>query len=136
MMSGIHGRDTRPEMLVRRYLHGQGFRYRLHVRSLQGKPDIVLPKYRLVVFVHGCFWHRHGGCRFATTPASNATFWRNKFTENAERDRRNIDRLVRDGWRVVVIWECGIKTGDAGANLSWLPETIRGSTETLISWPN
>lgn len=135
-MSGIHGRDTRPEMIVRRYLHGQGFRYRLHVRSLQGKPDIVLPKYRLVVFVHGCFWHRHGGCRFATTPASNATFWRNKFTENAERDRRNIDRLVRDGWRVVVIWECGIKTGDAGANLSWLPEAIRGSTETLISWPN
>lgn len=108
MMSGIRGTNTRPELAVRRYLHARGFRYRLHAKDLPGKPDIVLPKYRTVVLVHGCYWHRHEGCRYATTPSTRRDFWLKKFQENVERDRRFRRKLNSLGWRVLVIWECEI----------------------------
>jgi len=105
-MSRIRGENTTPEKLVRSVLHGLGFRFRLHRKDLPGRPDIVLPKWRTVVFVHGCFWHRHSGCRFAYTPKSRIDFWLRKFQENVERDRRNVDALEAAGWRTIVIWEC------------------------------
>ena len=109
MMSGIQSKNTKPEMLVRRYLHAQGFRYRLHTRELPGSPDLVLPKYRVVIFVHGCFWHRHASCRFATQPSSNIERWETKFQINVERDARNVAALQATGWRVLVVWECELK---------------------------
>ena len=108
-MSGIQSKNTKPEMLVRRYLHAQGFRYRLHTRELPGSPDLVLPKYRVVIFVHGCFWHRHASCRFATQPSSNIERWETKFQINVERDARNVAALQATGWRVLVVWECELK---------------------------
>lgn len=106
MMSGIRGKDTKPELLVRHYLHRAGLRYRLHAKGLPGRPDLVLRKYRTVVQVHGCFWHRHPGCRYAYTPSSNLPFWRAKFFENTSRDRRNDRKLRALGWKVLTIWEC------------------------------
>lgn len=109
MMAGIRGKNTSPELMVRRHLHSAGLRFRLHRRDLPGAPDLVLAKYGVVVFVHGCFWHRHSGCRFATTPATNRQFWLDKLTGNAERDARTRRALRRSGWRVYVIWECEIR---------------------------
>jgi DNA mismatch endonuclease (patch repair protein) len=109
MMSGIRSKDTKPEMTVRRFLHARGFRYRLHARDLPGSPDLVLPKYRVAILVHGCFWHRHSACRFATTPASNAERWRLKFQTNIDRDIRKLTSLQAAGWRVIVVWECELK---------------------------
>lgn len=108
MMSGIRGKNTSPELTVRRFLHAQGLRYRLHVKDLPGKPDLVFPKYRLVLFVHGCFWHRHHGCKYATTPASNQDFWNKKFKDNMRRDKEAVRNLKKSGWHVLVIWECEI----------------------------
>ena len=105
-MSRIRSRDTGPELLVRSALHRAGYRFRLHSKDLPGRPDIVLPKYHTVVFVHGCFWHRHKGCRFAYTPKSRVAFWNNKFRGNIERDRRTSTALRKLGWRVVTVWEC------------------------------
>jgi DNA mismatch endonuclease (patch repair protein) len=106
MMSGIRGKDTKPELLVRRALHASGLRFRLHRKDLPGKPDIVLPRYQAAVLVHGCFWHRHTGCRYATTPSTNTAFWQNKLDGNAERDARQLRELRRLGWRTFVVWEC------------------------------
>lgn len=119
MMSGIRGKDTQPELAVRRFLHRRGFRYRLHDRRLPGRPDMVLPRYRVVVFVHGCFWHQHPGCRFATTPDTNASFWQHKLSGNQMRDARKSEELQALGWRVITVWECEV--GD----LSTLPDIIR-----------
>ena len=94
MMSGIKGKNTRPELALRRALHARGFRYRLHDKRLPGKPDLILPRFRAAIFVHGCFWHRHEGCKYATTPATRPEFWQAKFRENAERDQRNFDALL------------------------------------------
>ena len=105
-MSRIRGRDTAPEKQVRSALHRAGYRFRLHRRDLPGRPDVVLPKYRTVVFVHGCFWHRHKGCRYAYTPKSRVAFWNAKFVSNVERDRRSARELRRLGWKVVTVWEC------------------------------
>ena len=105
-MSRILAKDTTPERAVRSALHRLGFRFRLHVRGLPGSPDIVLPKHRTVVFVHGCFWHRHPRCRHAATPKSRVAFWREKFAGNVRRDQRNFAALRRLGWRVVTVWEC------------------------------
>ena len=105
-MSRIRGKDTKPEMRVRSLLHRMGFRFRLHRKDLPGKPDIVLPAYETVVFVHGCFWHRHPGCRFAYTPKSRVDFWQTKFRRNVERHQEVTAELEELGWRVVVIWEC------------------------------
>lgn len=106
MMSRIRGKDTAPEKAVRSCLHGLGYRFRLHRKDLPGSPDIVLPRHRTAVFVHGCFWHRHPGCRFAYRPKSNVVFWKEKFKENVARDRRKASALRKQGWRVLVIWEC------------------------------
>lgn len=109
MMSGIHGKNTKPELLARKYLHGRGLRFRLHVKELPGKPDMVFPKYKAVVFVHGCFWHRHSGCKYATTPSSREHFWINKLSENVARDSYQIATLRGLGWRVFVVWECELR---------------------------
>ena len=105
-MSRIRGRDTGPEVTVRSVLHRVGYRFRLQAAELPGRPDIVLPKYRTVVFVHGCFWHRHKDCRFAYRPKSRVEFWQKKFDENIGRDAQARRRLRKLGWRVVVVWEC------------------------------
>ena len=109
MMSGIKGGNTRPELVVRRALHAAGFRYRLHATDLPGRPDIVLPKYRAVILVHGCFWHRHAGCRFATSPDTRRDFWADKFARNVERDARTRQALRAGGWRIATLWECGVR---------------------------
>ena len=108
-MSRIRSKDTKPEMIVRRLLHAMGVRFRLHRADLPGKPDIVLGPRRLVIFVHGCFWHRHPGCREATMPAANRDFWLDKLEGNAARDLRHRAALRKLGWRVAVIWECETK---------------------------
>jgi DNA mismatch endonuclease (patch repair protein) len=105
MMSGIRGKNTKPELIVRSFFHRAGLRFRLHAK-LPGKPDLVLPRRNTAIFVHGCFWHRHGGCRFTTTPANNAAFWREKFAGNVRRDISAQRQLQEIGWRVEVIWEC------------------------------
>jgi DNA mismatch endonuclease, patch repair protein len=104
-MSRIKCKDTAPEVLVRSTLHAMGYRFRLHSRMLPGRPDIVLPKYRVVLFVHGCFWHRHG-CKLSYTPKSRVTFWESKFNQNVERDRKVFRELKLLGWKVVTVWEC------------------------------
>jgi DNA mismatch endonuclease (patch repair protein) len=109
MMAGIRSKDTKPEMTVRKYLHAKGFRYRLHVRNLPGSPDIVLPKYHVAILVHGCFWHRHSGCRFASTPASNTERWNLKFQANIARDAGKLAQLRAAGWHVIVVWECELR---------------------------
>lgn len=109
MMSGIRGKDTKPELLIRKYLHARGLRFRLHVKDLPGKPDMVFPKYRTVVFVHGCFWHRHAGCKYATTPSNRADFWENKLSDNVARDQYQLAALNELGWHVVVVWECELR---------------------------
>jgi DNA mismatch endonuclease, patch repair protein len=105
-MSRIRGRDTTPELVVRRLIHGLGFRFRLHRRDLPGKPDLVLPRLRKAVFVHGCFWHRHPDCRFATMPKTRTEFWREKFSANMARDARKEEQLRQLGWDVLTVWEC------------------------------
>jgi DNA mismatch endonuclease (patch repair protein) len=108
-MSRIKGQNTKPEIRVRSMLHQLGFRFRLHRSDLPGKPDITLPKYRTVIFVHGCFWHKHPGCRLAYTPRSNEAFWSEKLASNVKRDKRNQRALRKLGWSVRIIWECQTK---------------------------
>jgi len=106
MMSGIQGKNTKPELLVRKYLHSRGLRFRLHAKELPGKPDLVFPKYKAVVFVHGCFWHQHPECKDAVMPRRNTSYWKNTLEGNILRDQRNIEALKKNGWRCIVIWEC------------------------------
>ncbi len=108
-MSRIRGTDTSIEVMVRKYLFSKGFRYRKNVKDLPGKPDIVLPKYKTVIFVHGCFWHRHEGCKYATSPSSNSEYWQSKFLRNTENDKKHVQELTTLGWKVITIWECEIK---------------------------
>jgi len=110
MMRAVRGKDTAPEMLVRRAAHCIGLRFRLHRKDLPGRPDLSLKKWRTVIFVNGCFWHRHAGCPRASVPQSNRGFWRKKFKENVRRDQANYERLKLLGWRVVVLWQCQVKT--------------------------
>lgn len=135
MMAGIRGKNTKPEMLVRRFLHAKGFRYRLHDKALPGKPDMVLPRYQTVIFVHGCFWHRHLACQFATTPSTNRSFWLKKFEKNEVRDRLAAETLISLGWKVIILWECGLRSGEAAECLAWLPLQITKGTEPLLHWP-
>lgn len=107
-MSRIRGRDSKPEMLVRRGLHARGLRYRLHDRKLPGRPDLVFPKYHTAVFIHGCFWHSHG-CALSTLPATRQDFWQKKLDGNATRDRKAVEALLRSGWSVLVVWECALR---------------------------
>jgi DNA mismatch endonuclease, patch repair protein len=112
VMAAIKGKGTKPELTVRRFLHSLGYRFRLHGAKLPGRPDIVLPRLKTVVFVHGCFWHQHRGCRFAVTPKTNVAFWSEKLGANSARDVRNSGLLRRLGWRVITVWEC--RLGEKG----------------------
>lgn len=109
MMSAIRGKDTVPEMVVRRFLHSRGYRYRIHRKDLAGKPDIVIPRLKVCIFVHGCFWHRHPGCPYSTIPKTRPEFWEEKFQKNVARDLANISSLEAAGWNVLIIWECQLK---------------------------
>ena len=108
-MRAIKSKNTMPELIVRSLLHKEGLRFRLHKTTLPGKPDIVLPKYKTVIFINGCFWHRHEGCRDCTTPKTNTTYWSEKFSINVDRDKKKIKELELANWRVIIIWECELK---------------------------
>lgn len=133
MMSGIKGRNTLPEVRVRQLLHRLGYRFRLHRKDLPGSPDLVLPKHKLAVFVHGCFWHMHAGCRFSKVPQTRADFWLAKLDSNRERDRTAILALREQGWRVLVIWECLLRQhrseDDLAALLAAKVEAVDGFCE-------
>lgn len=123
-MSQIKGKNTKPELLVRQYLHARGLRYRLHDKSLPGKPDMVLPKHKTVVFVHGCFWHRHEGCRYFVVPKTRTDFWLNKIGRNVTNDERQQAELSAAGWNVLTVWECELKPAVRDHTLSQLFSTI------------
>ncbi len=108
-MSRIRSANTKPEMLVRRFLHSQGFRYKLHDKTLPGKPDIVLPKYKTVIFIHGCFWHGHKNCKYFVVPKTRTEWWLNKITGNQANDSKAIIALRKDGWKIITLWECNLK---------------------------
>lgn len=114
-MSRIRSSNTSPELALRKALHTLGFRFRLHRKDLPGKPDIVLPRYKAVVFVHGCFWHRHDGCKVASTPKSNTRFWVEKFDRNVARDSQSQELLRAQGWKVIIVWECELASGRKAA---------------------
>lgn len=120
----VRGRDTGPELIVRRLLHAHGYRFRLHAKSLPGKPDIVLRRYGVVLLVHGCFWHQHPGCKKATLPAARRGFWEAKLKRNAERDAEQIARLKIAGWRVLTVWECELR--DAPSVFSRIEDFLAG----------
>jgi DNA mismatch endonuclease (patch repair protein) len=128
MMAGIRGKDTKPELTLRRALHRRGLRYRLHVSGLPGRPDIVLPKHHAIVELQGCFWHRHANCPFCTTPATNIGFWKPKFSETVKRDKRNLEALRKLGWRVAVVWECSVKEIGAEAVATNLTKWLRSKS--------
>lgn len=130
-MSRISGRNTRPELVVRSVLHCLGYRFRVHVSDLPGRPDIVLPRHRIAVLVHGCFWHRHAGCRFAYQPKSHVAFWSDKFDQNVRRDSNNKRNLRRLGWHVVVVWEC--QTSDRAKLKQWL--TTKLNAKQVLTAP-
>ena len=117
-MSRIKSKDTKPEVLVRRYLFALGFRFRLHSKDLPGKPDIVLPKYKTVIFINGCFWHGHKDCRFAALPETNHDFWATKISGNVERDKATYAKLIEMGRRVIELWQCQLKPKTKGQTLS------------------
>ena len=123
-MSRIRGANTKPEIRVRSMLHRMGYRFRLHRKDLPGKPDIVLPKYETVIFVHGCFWHRHEGCRYTTSPSTRQEFWQAKFTANVVRDEALRDKLLEDGWRIATVWECALRK----------PDQMNVTTDLLSAW--
>ena len=123
-MSRIRGKDTKPEMVVRRFLFGMGYRYRVNDARLPGKPDIVLPKYKTVIFIHGCFWHGHKACRYFVIPKTRKQFWINKIESNRDRDKINTRKLKKTGWRVIEVWECGLKANKVNRTLRKLAEQI------------
>ena len=127
-MASIHSRDTKPEMTVRRYLHSRGFRYRVNVKGLPGSPDIVLRKYRTVIFIHGCFWHGHEGCRYFVMPKSNTDFWTQKIARNQERDQERRTQLRQMGWHTIVIWECQLKPKTRETTLAELEHLLHKHT--------
>lgn len=125
-MAGIRSKNTKPEMVVRRFLHGQGYRYRLHRKDLPGTPDLVLPKYQAVIFVHGCFWHGHD-CRYYRLPKTRTAFWAEKIAGNRSRDEKNQRLLEAEGWRVIVVRECEIRD-----NLDWEQRLLGELTSTGV----
>lgn len=126
-MSRIKGKNTKPEMLVRRFLFSKGFRFRIHVQNLPGKPDIVMPKYRAIIFVNGCFWHGHADCRYFMLPKSNSKWWDEKIKRTISTDADAIDKLKKDGWNVITIWECELKKEVHEHVLSGLPDRIKAN---------
>lgn len=129
-MSRIRGKNTKPELAVRSMLHRLGYRFRIADKTLPGKPDIVLPRYRAVVFVHGCFWHRHPGCKYAYTPKSRCEFWSQKFEANILRDETNLSLLKKAGWLPIVVWECEIKL-DAVVTLGRVSKALQRRLKKL-----
>lgn len=123
MMAGIGGRNTKPEIMLRQRLHRAGLRFRLHAAGLPGKPDIVLPSRKIAIFVHGCFWHRHAGCHWCSTPVTRADFWKAKFEGNLIRDAKVQAALHDAGWRVGIVWECGLR-----------PPFVNATVEHVLSW--
>ena len=125
-MSQIKGKDTQPEIIVRKYLHSNGFRYRLHSKVLPGKPDIVLKKYKKVIQIQGCFWHKHEGCKYFVVPKTRTEWWMNKINRTAKRDLENNERLTELGWEVIIIWECELKPDKREETLGSLKERVVG----------
>lgn len=123
-MSRIKGKETKPEVIVRKFLFSQGFRYRKNDKRYPGTPDIVLPKYRTVIFVNGCFWHKHEGCKYFVWPENNKEFWKNKIEANVQRDSKNFELLRNMGWNVLIIWECELKKNKRENTLESLKERI------------
>ena len=124
-MSRIKGKNTKPEILVRKYLHSKGYRFRLHDKKLPGKPDIVLPKYKTVIFVHGCFWHGHKGCRYFVVPKTRTKWWLNKINGNISNDKKYLGLLKKDIWKVITVWECKMKPAKRERFLENLDEHLR-----------
>jgi DNA mismatch endonuclease (patch repair protein) len=124
-MSRIRSKDTKPEMVVRKFLHGHGFRYRLHVKNLPGKPDIVLPKYKTVIFIHGCFWHGHKSCKYFVVPKTRTEWWLNKIEHNKQKDKASKKALIKLNWKVITIWECELKPKKALSTLSNLLANLK-----------
>ena len=131
-MSCIKGKGTKPEEIVRKYLFSHGFRYRKNDKRLPGTPDIVLPKYKTVIFVNGCFWHGHEGCKYFVWPKNNAEFWKAKILQNIERDKRDFERLENAGWKVIVVWECSLKKTLRQQSLEYLMDRIMGDRDATV----
>ena len=129
-MSRVKGKDTKPEEIVRKYLFSQGFRYRKNDKRLPGKPDIVLPKYKTVIFVNGCFWHKHEGCKYFVWPKSNSEFWKEKIESNIVRDKKQYEELKNAGWHVIIVWECELKKKQWMDTLERLVTEIQTIVET------
>jgi DNA mismatch endonuclease (patch repair protein) len=124
-MSKIKGKNTKPEILVRKFLFSKGFRYRLHVKGMPGKPDIVLPKYKIAIFIHGCFWHGHEGCKYFVVPKTRSDWWINKINGNIANDERATGLLAEEGWRIITIWECELKPTKLEHTVSLLLKQIQ-----------
>lgn len=135
MMAGIRSRNTKPEIFLRRALHARGFRYRLHNRRLPGTPDLVFRQFGAVCFIHGCFWHRHSGCRYAATPTTRKEFWLAKLTSNVARDQRNRRELLNAGWRVAVVWECSLRKGGEHGTAVKLDSWLHGDEKEFETSP-
>lgn len=131
-MSCIKGKGTKPEEMVRKYLFSQGFRYRKNDKRLPGTPDIVLPKYKTVILVNGCFWHGHEGCKYFVWPKNNSEFWKEKILQNIERDKRDFEKLENTGWKVIVVWECLLKKTCRQQSLEYLMDRIRGDRDATV----
>ncbi len=123
-MSRIRCANTKPEMLVRKFLHAHGFRYSLHKKTLPGKPDIVLPKYKTIIFIHGCFWHGHANCKYFKVPQTRTDWWLNKINANKANDAKAVKALRKEGWKVITVWECKLKPGKVEKTLSSLLKTL------------
>jgi len=124
-MSQIKSKNTKPEMLVRRFLHANGFRYKLHDKTLPGKPDIVLPKYKTVIFIHGCFWHGHKDCKYFVVPKTRTEWWLNKINGNVANDKKAITSLKKEGWKIIILWTCELKTFNNLKTLKKLAEKLK-----------
>jgi len=124
IMAKVSGANTKPEIIVRKFLFSKGFRYRINVKNLQGKPDIVLPKYKTIIFIHGCFWHGHQNCEAATLPTSNIEYWTKKVSSNIARDFKNTQQLKSNGWKVITVWECELRKKVLNITLSELVSQV------------
>ena len=131
-MSHIHSKATKPEMLVRKWLWAHGYRYRLNVKSVPGKPDIVMRKYRTAIFVNGCFWHGHEGCKLFVLPKTNTEFWQTKIARNRERDQRNYNELMQAGWQVIVIWACNLTNYKLESTMQTVAFTLNKNLLNII----
>ena len=131
-MSRIKGKNTKPEMLVRRFLHANGFRYKLHDKTLPGKPDIVLPKYKTVIFIHGCFWHGHENCKYYVVPKTRTEWWLNKINGNIANDIKAIKALKKEGWKIIMLWSCNLRPTNINTSLNSLQKKLSSILKTNV----